>query len=121
MELKISSKYPEEFALEIKPLLKEQLIANLDIGRVEYYQKRFKLNIVNILLLAISSMKYSKNAVNYVYTLNKTVRYKKYNLADLVQKITYGNLNMKGYPILEEVFRNSEKNISVLYDRWLDN
>lgn len=120
MKFKISSKYPEEFVLGLKPLLREQLLAILDPGRVEYYQKRLRINIVNILLLAINSMQYSKNSVNYTFTLSKTARYKNQNLADLVQKITYGNLSMKGYPVLEQVFKNSEKNITVLYDRWLD-
>lgn len=117
MNLRISSNYPEEFIASLKPVLQEELLLKLDYGRVEYYKKNFDLDLITILFKAISSMTYSKTATDYIYTINKTVRYKKYNLANLIKKITYGTFVMKGYPILEEVFRETEKNISVLYGR----
>lgn len=121
MNLRVSSNYPEEFIASLKPVLQEELLLKLDYGRVEYYKKNFNLDVIAILFKAISNMTYSKTAADYIYTINKTVRYKKYNLANLIKKITYGTFAMKGYPILEEVFRETEKNISVLYGRWLDN
>lgn len=121
MQLKISNDYPKEFVADLKKLLEEELYAQIDIQRIEYFKAAYNLDIMSILLYAIKTMLVRQSPAGYVCSLDETVRYKKYNLARLVKKITYGDLTTKGYPVLENVFRDSEKNISVLYGRWLDN
>lgn len=118
MKINISKEYPSQFVLSLKDTAIKLLITHISKERCEYYLKKENINIYKIFLDAINSLQLTQTTSDWILYLDPVKMYKGENLAKLLNKITYGNLTMKGYPLLQEIFEDIEKNIFVYYTRW---
>lgn len=87
--------------------------------KCKHLSKYLDINILNLFRFAINNLEISEVGDNYILSINKSLRYKKYNLGKLINFITYGNRDIKGYRLLDIIFKSIEENIGILYERWL--
>lgn len=118
MKLNISKKYPIEFVISLKSIAKELLDANINKERCKYYLENENINVYKVFLEVINSLHLTQTTSEWILYVNPVQKYKGQNLSKLLNKITYGTLSLKGYPLLQEIFENITKNIFVYYTRW---
>lgn len=106
----------------VKGYLKLFLVASL---RTEYDNERiatldtyYDIDCKKVLEYSILSMKLYETASSYVLRTDSTKVYENKKLSELVYNITYGAREMKGYPILLNVFNKTANNIDKIYYRW---
>lgn len=78
------------------------------------------LNIREIIVYAVNNLLISEVGDKWVIEINKSLNYGNYNLGYLINFITYGNINTKGYKILYIIFKYIANNIDKIYKEWLD-
>lgn len=117
MKLNISKEYPMEFILSLKNTAKELLDDNINKERCKYYLENENINVYKIFLEAINSLHLTQTTSDWILYVSPVQKYKGKNLAKLLNKITYGTLSLKGYPLLQEIFEYITKNIFVYYTR----
>ena len=105
----------------VKGYLKLFLVASL---RAEYDNERiatldtyYDIDCKKVLEYSILSMKLYETASSYVLRTDYTKVYENKKLSELVYNITYGTREMKGYPILLNVFNKTANNIDKIYYR----
>lgn len=118
MKLNISKEYPMEFVLSLKAVAKELLGTNINKERCKYYLEQENINVYKVFLTAINSLQLTQTTSDWILYVSPTQKYKRKNLSKLLDKITYGTLSTKGYPLLQEIFEYINKNIFVYYTRW---
>lgn len=118
MKINISTEYPIKFVLDLRKYLVEALTIIIRQERLEYYYKKENIDLLKLLIYTISNLKVMKNAREYTLYIDPYMVYNGNNLVKLLNKITYGTRTLKGYPILEELFKYTQANINVYYDRW---
>jgi hypothetical protein len=78
-------------------------------------EKELKVNVLKVFTYAITNISITEQGDTYSIYVNKYLKYKKYNLNQLINFITYGNREIKGYNLLYILFNYIETNINVIY------
>lgn len=118
--------YDNQFFYEYIPdKIKEFILLNYNESYVSQINKYLieigiKTNFQEIINRAIDTLKIIINddwcTINIDYSQVLSGR----RLQDLINLIEYGNLEIKGYPILKEAFRYIELNEEELYNEYID-
>ena len=118
--------YDNQFFYEYIPdKIKEFILLNYNESYVSQINKYLieigiKTNFQEIINRAIDTLKIIINddwcTINIDYSQVLSGR----RLQDLINLIEYGNLEIKGYPILKEAFRYIELNEEELYSEYID-
>ena len=118
--------YDSQFFYEYIPdKIKEFILLNYNESYVSQINKYLieigiKTNFQEIINTAIDTLKIIVNddwcTINIDYSQVLSGR----RLQDLINLIEYGNLEIKGYPILKEAFKYIELNEEELYSEYID-
>ena len=93
----------------------------VDKRRIKQLDKAYNIDCVKTITYALSHMYKSKTG-NYMYIIgvNKNLKYKGNFIIDHIKKITYGDMNHKGYPILLNIFKYVAERVNLIYEEWLE-
>lgn len=89
-------------------------------SRALQISRELHLNILDIFKYALSNLIIAETGDSYTISINKNLRYNKYNLKKLIDFINYGNMKVKGYRLLYDIFEAAAKNIDLIYKEWQD-
>ena len=112
------NKFPKEFIEYLPIYMLDELNSMFSSSRCKHMTSFLKLNILSIFRYALENLNISKSGDSYILSINKNLRYNKYNLNSLINFISYGNRNLKGYRLLYIIFEETSKFIDVIYERW---
>ena len=111
--------YSKYFIYNYLPRYLESLVEDeYRAARASQLKKELKLNIYNIFIYAMRNVSISESGDSYEISINKNIKYKDYNLKTLVDFITYGNLEIKGYKLLYDIFKLVNENIDIIYKEY---
>lgn len=88
--------------------------------RLSNIDKKLNINSLNIIRFALKNLIVSEQTNSYSISINKNLKYDHQPIDSLINVITYGNRNCKGYTIVLDIFNYIAKNIDILYREWLD-
>ena len=92
------------------------LINSLDTIKLKPFDEYFEFNIRYVILYAVRNLKITKESKRvYTISIDKNLKYKGYNVSSIIKLITYGNRELKGYPIVLNIFRFIINNIEGIY------
>jgi hypothetical protein len=92
-----------------------------DKRKLKLIDDEFNIHSYTALLVAFRLLKITNTSDSYVLSINKNLIIENHRLNTLIDMITYGNRSVKGYPIILKVFDIIKKNISYIYEDWLEN
>ena len=102
----------------IPKLIMKEFTKKVDWRRIRLYDSTFNINSFDILKYALEHLLITKTNDNtYFIKLDKTLKYNGYMLMDYITLITYGTMEIKGYSILIDIFKNITDNMSSIYNR----
>lgn len=112
----------ESFIFEYLPdYIYSIFISSVNTLRLREFNEFFDIDSLEILDTALKNLLITKNG-NYIYTItiNKNLKYEDISLEFWVSVITYGNREIKGYPIILEIFNLISDDITEIYKEWVD-
>lgn len=112
----------EKFAFDFLPKYILYLYqTNVDKKRLKQLSESYEVDLNKIIIFALSHMYKSKTG-NYMYTIgvNKNLKYKGHFVMPYIQRMSYGDLHHKGYPILLQIFKAVSERITIIYEEWLE-
>lgn len=87
---------------------------------LKQFDELFNINSYYILRLALKQLLITKvNKDTITIKLDKRIRYNTGYMINYVNLITYGNTQIKGYPILLKIFKFVSENIEDIFNMWL--
>lgn len=93
---------------------------NLNQTRLKLFDNYLNINSREVILLALRNLDITKQAVNsYKISISKIKTYKDKSLHEWINLITYGDREIKGYPVVLNIFKEVQENITGLYKRYL--
>ena len=93
---------------------------NLNQTRLKLFDNYLNINSREVILLALRNLDITKQAVNsYKISISKIKTYKDKSLHEWINLITYGDREIKGYPVVLNIFKEAQENITGLYKRYL--
>ena len=96
-----------------------KIIISLDLKRLKVFDDYLNINSRFIILLALRNLIITKQSEKtYNISFNKNIKYKGQLVYPLIKFITYGNRELKGYPIILDWFKLVERNISSIYKEY---
>lgn len=112
-------KIKKEFILKLQPYRYEQIKKYLNQeGVIDFIGAVRKIEPIIILKQIINNLQYRKQSNNeYIIDLNATIRLYGTNtlVLDIVKLIEYGNSELFPIPLIRNIFRNIEENLTELY------
>lgn len=106
------SVYIKSYALEL-------FNKKVDHQKLDLINQEFDINSYELLTEAINSLLIKKvDLTTYELVFNNKKLYKNFNISYWVDLITRGNLKIKGYPIIRNIFTFISDNIGDLYQRY---
>lgn len=109
----------QEFVYNYLPLyIEEVILQSCDKRRLQVLDKNLNINSYEILKFAFDHLYISETPSEYILKIDKNLRWNNLNVSSLISLITYGNRQVKGYPIVRRVFETIVDNIDVLYSKW---
>lgn len=112
----------ESFVYEYLPdYIYRLFITSVSPIRLREFNEFFEINSLEILDQALKKLLITKNG-KYEYTIkiDKKLKYNNVSLESWITIITYGNREIKGYPILLDIFNFTSDNITEIYEEWVD-
>jgi hypothetical protein len=88
--------------------------------RLSNIDNEFDIDSLNIIRFALKNLIISEQPNSYSISINKNLKYDHQPVDSLINVITYGNRNCRGYTIVLDIFNYIVKNIDILYKEWLD-
>ena len=118
--IKTNKEVSKTFFTEYLPLyLKEIYLRRVNLQKFKKINDEFKINSHKIILFALDHLSISHiNENEYIISVNKNIKLNGQSLMIYLNNITYGNLNVKGYPILYDIFSEANKHIEDIYWGW---
>lgn len=93
---------------------------NLNQTRLKLFDNYLNINSREVILLALRNLDITKQAVNsYKISVSKIKTYKDKSLHEWINLITYGDREIKGYPVVLNTFKEVQENIMGIYKRYL--
>lgn len=116
----IYSYIPNEMRNFLSLNLSEETLGSLDV----YIKETLKINATSkeILETALNNIIVTRDVNDYIIMLNTNVLFldTNYRVADLVNLITYGNLEVHGYDIIIRMINYIRGNIDMLFTEYLN-
>ena len=92
---------------------------SVDLKVLKVFDEEFNIDSRLILLTALRNLLITKNGVDeFNIKINKTIRVGDKNIDYYITLITYGNREIKGYPIVKNIFQSVADNINTIYKEW---
>lgn len=89
---------------------------SVDLKILKVFDKEFNIDSRLILLTALRNLLITKNGNDeFNIKINKTIRVGDKNIDYYITLITYGNREIKGYPIVKNIFQSVADNINTIY------
>lgn len=121
MKLVINKKYSRDFVYNYLPkYINDLVVANYNPTRAYGINQELKINLLNVFIQAVRTLRMHETGASYMLLVNKNVRVKNKSLEEVINYITYGSRTFKGYPLLLNVFNTVSNNLYIIYQRWLD-
>lgn len=93
---------------------------NLNQTRLKLFDNYLNINSREVILLALRNLDITKQAVNsYKISVSKIKTYKDKSLHEWINLITYGDREIKGYPVVLNTFKEVQENIMGIYKRYI--
>ena len=98
-------------------------IANniIDVKRCKNIDTEFNIDSKQIILFEIKNLSISSTSIDYIIRIDNNLKYNHMNLGKLINLITYGNRDVKGYNIISNIFTLIKDDLPNIYERWLNN
>ena len=114
--------FDENFIYNYLPnYIYDQFLKSADISRLVEFDEFFDINSFDILKKAIRNLLITKNGnYEYIIKVNKVLKVDNVTIDVWISVITYGNREVKGYPILIDLFKHIQENIGLIYKEWED-
>lgn len=94
-------------------------LLTVDETRLKEFDEFFDIDSLKILIRALKNLLITKNGVyEYIFKVNKILKYNNVSISSWINVITYGNREVKGYPILIDLFKSLSENIKTIYKEW---
>lgn len=93
---------------------------SVDKQRLELLNKEFKIDSFSILTKALNNLLVTKNGNQYIIKINRNIKVGKHYINYYINLINYGNREIKGYPIILDIFKFISNNIKNIYREWDD-
>lgn len=111
----------EEFFYNYIPKYMATLFLKVaDKKRLRQIDSEYQINSTKLLYYSLLNQSKSKSGNMYTIGVNKNLKYQGNFVMELLNRITYGDLNHKGYPILLKIFKYTANMIGVIYEEWLE-
>ena len=104
----------------LKLYMTDLLISHYNYSRAIAFNKLLKIDVFKVLNHAIKTMNITEDANSYILSVNKNLKFGNYNLKSLLNYITYGSRDIKGYRILYDILNIVGRNIDIIYKEWED-
>lgn len=88
--------------------------------RLKIISDEFNIDSIGAIRFSLKNMIISEQPNSYSISINKTLKFNHLPIDSVINLITYGNRNCKGYTIVLDIFNYIAKNIDILYKEWLD-
>ena len=94
-------------------------LLTVDETRLKEFDEFFDIDSLEILTKALKNLLITKNGMyEYIFKVNKVLKYDNVSISSWINVITYGNREVKGYPILIDLFKSISENIKTIYKEW---
>lgn len=98
----------------------KEFINRFNPTRAQIFDRVFNMNSFSILQYALRHLLISKvRNDTYIIKINKSLRYNNVPVGGLVNLITYGTRQVRGYGIIDDIFKYVSENINGIYNTWL--
>ena len=99
----------------------KEFLSMVDETRLKEFDEFFDIDSFEILKKALKNLLITKNGMyEYIIKVNKILKYDDVSINSWINVITYGNREIKGYPILIDLFNDISENIQDIYKEWED-
>lgn len=107
------------FIYEYIPRLIKNYFSDLfDQKRLDVINNTFGINSFDIIMFALDNLKIYSQPDAYIIEIDKNLRYKNINVDSIINLITYGNRECKGYPLIYNIFKIIAENVERIYEKW---
>lgn len=89
-----------------------------DRVRLNSFNDFFGFKADSIILYALNNLSISETSDSYIIKIDKNLRFKNLNVDKCVNLITYGTREIKGCPIVLNIFNAIVNNLDTIYERW---
>ena len=121
MEIVFNKSYGERFAKYLIIYMYSLADSIIDLKRCDNIDNEFNINSKQIILAAIKNSSIDSTDDKFIIRINKNLKYNHMNMNKLINQITYGNRSVKGYRIIEDLFKYIQGDIKNIYEEWLAN
>ena len=121
MEIVFNKSYGERFAKYLIMYVYCLADSIIDLKRCDNIDNEFNINSKQIILTAIKNLSIDSTNRQLIIRINKNLKFNHMNIGKLINQITYGNRSVKGYHIIEDLFKYIQNDIENIYERWLAN
>ena len=112
-------KYSRRFVYDFLPGFTLTLLnKSSDRARLNLMNDELGFNALNIITYALKNIRVSETNDSYVLKIDKNLRFEDLNVDKCVNLITYGTREMKGCPIVLNIFNAITNNLDMIYERW---
>ena len=106
----------------LKDYIYDLFIKSVSLSRLKAFDDEFEIDSYEILRKAMASLLITKNGNNqYIIQTNNLIKVGDNYINYYINLITYGNREIKGYPIILDIFKFISNNITKIYREWEDN
>lgn len=92
---------------------------SVDLKILKVFDEEFNIDSRLILLTALRNLLITKNGNDeFNIKINKTIIVGNKNIDYYITLITYGNREIKGYPIIKNIFQHVADDINIIYKEW---
>ena len=121
MEIVFNKSYGKRFAKYLTVYMYNLADSIIDLKRCDNIDNEFNINSKQIILAAIKNSSIDLTDDKFIIRINKNLKYNHMNMNKLISQITYGNRSVKGYRIIEDLFKYIQGDIKNIYEEWLAN
>ena len=110
----------DEFIYTYLPnYIRELFSISVDNKRLSEFDKMFNIDSKMILFKALRNLLITKNGNNeFNIKINDIITVDNHNIGYYINLITYGNREIKGYPIIKIIFQHVADDINIIYKEW---
>lgn len=100
----------------LKDYIYDLFIKSVSLSRLKAFDDEFEIDSYEILRKAMASLLITKNGNNqYIIQTNNLIKVGDNYINYYINLITYGNREIKGYPIILDIFKFISNNITKIY------
>ena len=106
----------------LKTYIYDLFVKSVSRLRLKAFDEEFEIDSYEILRKAMANLLITKNGNNqYIIKINNLLKVDDNYINYYINLITYGNREIKGYPIILDIFKFIYNNVNKIYREWGDN